>query len=69
MAFRGGLASIAAAALLAAPVAAQAAPVREAAPVQGEELGGSPWITIAFVFAVLAAMLLVVGNSDNPHSP
>ena len=66
MILRGVLASTAAAAFAATPLAAQAAP-REDAPVAGEQLGGSPWITIAVVFAVLAGLLLIVGNSDGPE--
>jgi len=68
MILRGALASIAAGALAATPLTAQAAP-REASPVAGEDLGGSPWITIALVFAALAGLLLIAGGSDNPTSP
>ena len=68
MGFRKSLASIAAAALVASPVAAQAAP-REATPVEGEQLTGNPWIPIAVAIAVLAVILLVALDDETPDSP
>jgi hypothetical protein len=69
MGFRQSLASIAAVSLVVSPIAAQAAP-REATPVEGEQLAGSPWIPIAVAFAVLAIILLVaLDDNDNPQSP
>ena len=57
--------------LAASPVAAQSVD-RTPAPTESapsEQLGGSPWITIAIVFAILAGILLLTGGSDNPSSP
>ena len=68
MGIRTSLASIAATALVVSPVAAQAAP-REATPVEGEELDGNPWIPIAVGFVVLAIILLVALDDENPQSP
>ena len=68
MGIRTSLASIAAAALVVSPVAAQAAP-REATPVEGEELDGNPWIPIAVGFVVLAIILLVALDDETPQSP
>jgi hypothetical protein len=69
MGIRKSLASIAAISLVVSPVAAQAAP-REAAPAEGEQLSGHPWIPIAVAFAVLAIILFVaLEDNDAPDSP
>jgi uncharacterized membrane protein HdeD (DUF308 family) len=68
MGFRKSLAPFAAVALIASPISVQAA-AREAAAAQSEQLAGHPWIPIAVIVAVLAAILLVVGDNDNPTSP
>lgn len=68
------LVSIAAgAALVAAPVAAQAAPVRVASPVAGdsENLAGGSLLIPALVFAAVTAFLALVlfDDGDEPVSP
>lgn len=59
----------AAAALVAAPVAAQAAPARIGSPVaEDEQLNGALLpVLAAIVFALL--LILVVDNPDEPTSP
>jgi hypothetical protein len=68
MVIRRTLACIAAAALMAAPVAAQAAP-RAPAPVEGEELAKNSWVPFAVGLIVLVIILLVVLDDDEPESP
>jgi hypothetical protein len=68
MGIRKSLASIAAVALVASPLAAEAAP-REAAPVEGEQLDGNPWIPIAVLFIVAAIILFVALDDETPDSP
>jgi hypothetical protein len=68
MIMRSLLASLSAAALVATPIAAQAAP-RQATPVEGEEIAGNPWIPIAVLVAVLAAILIVASDDNGPTSP
>ncbi len=63
------LASISALALAAAPLAAAGAAPRGSAAVAGERIGGHKWAPILALFAVLAAVLLLAGNSDRPTSP
>lgn len=71
MGFRKSLASLAAAALVAAPVAGQAAQFapREAASAEGEQLTGNPWIPIAVLVVALAVILLVALDDETPDSP
>jgi hypothetical protein len=60
--------------LIAAPIAAQAAPVandRSAAATQGEQLAGFGWGWIFAVLVVVGVILIVVSDSDEnaPTSP
>ena len=63
----------AAAALAAAPVAAQAAqatPARASSPMaQEEQLGGAMWPVLAAVGFALVLLFLLDDDSDNPTSP
>jgi hypothetical protein len=68
MVMRSLLASLSAAALVATPIAAQAAP-RQATPVEGEEIAGNPWIPIVVLITVLAAILVVASDDNGPTSP
>jgi hypothetical protein len=70
MKVRNLAAAAAAVTLLAAPVAAQAAPQRAAAPTeQGNELRSS-WVVGIFAFAALIAGALLLAKNDNdPASP
>jgi hypothetical protein len=68
MVIRNMLASIAAVSLVAAPVAAQAAP-RTSAEVEGEQLAGNPWIPFAVGLIVAVIILLVVFDDDDAESP
>ena len=63
--------SAAAAALAAAPVAAQAAPQRTAAPVsaESEQLGRSPLLIILAIFIVVALGIVALNGDDDPVSP
>ena len=63
--------SAAAAALAAAPVAAQAAPQRMAAPVstESEQLGRSPLLIILAIFIVVALGIVALNGDDDPVSP
>ena len=63
-----------AASLVAAPLAAQAAPVatadRAGSEVQGENLrGGFVIPLVALVAVILGILALTGGNNDRPHSP
>jgi hypothetical protein len=60
--------------LIAAPIAAQAAPVasaRSASDVSGQQLAGFGWGWIFAALVVLGVILIVVSDSDEslPHSP
>ncbi len=74
MILRGVLASISAGALAATPLAAHAAPrdaapvARDATPMEGEHLGGSPLIPIVLIALVLAA-ILALSSGDKSVSP
>jgi hypothetical protein len=60
------------AALAATPIAAQAAPQRISAPVaaESEELGGSPWLLIIGIAALLALGVVLLSDGDEePTSP
>jgi hypothetical protein len=70
MKFRNLAAAAAAMTLLAAPVAAQAAPQRAAAPtVQGNELRSSWIIGIFALAAIIAAIVIATKNDNDPVSP
>lgn len=71
MKFRNVAAAAAALSLLAAPVVAQAAPQRAAAPAQeGSELTGSSWIIAILAFAaIIAAIVIATKGEDDPVSP
>ncbi|HSQ96134.1 MAG TPA: hypothetical protein VLM18_08600 [Croceibacterium sp.] len=65
------LAAIAALGLLAAPIAAQAAPARVPTPVgQNEKAGGGTILYVALAaFAVAQVVLLVTDHNNNDHFP
>lgn len=70
MKVRNLAAAAAAVTLLAAPVAAQAAPQRAAAPTeQGNELRSSWLIGILAVAAIIAGILIAAKNDNDPVSP
>ena len=61
--------SLAALTLVAAPVAAQAAPARTSAPAAEEnEMAGS-WLWIAVAIAVVVGAILLLDDSDDAVSP
>lgn len=59
------------ASLAVAPVAAQAAPQRTAAPVsaESEEIRGNPFILPVLFAIALAIGIILLSNSDDPESP
>ena len=61
----------AAAAMATAPVTAQAAPSRVAAPVtaESEELRGSPFLAPIIIALIVALTILATSGGDNPQSP
>jgi hypothetical protein len=66
---RAVIGSMIGATLMASPLTALAIP-RETAPVEGEQLRGSPLLAIVAVFAILSAILLLsAGSDDEPISP
>ena len=69
--FRKFVSSAAAAALLAAPIAAQAAPARTSSPVaQEEELTGIGFLPIIIGLGLLVVLFLAIDSEDElPHSP
>jgi hypothetical protein len=70
MKFRNLAAAAAAMTLLAAPVAAQAATERAAAPVeQGSELASGWVLGILALAAIIAAIVIAVGDDNDPVSP
>ena len=71
MTFRKLAAAAAALSLTAAPVVAQAAPQRAAAPAEeGSELTGSSWILAILAFAaIIAAIIIAVDGDEDPVSP
>ncbi|MGX7951875.1 hypothetical protein ACWPM1_04835 [Tsuneonella sp. HG249] len=71
MKFRTLAAAAAALSFTAAPVAAQAAPQRAAAPTEeGSEMGGSGWILgVLALAAFIAAIIVATGNEDDAVSP
>jgi hypothetical protein len=70
MTFRNLAAAAAAMTLLAAPVVAQAAPQRAAAPVeQGSEMGSSWILGILALAAIIAGIIIAVGDDNDPVSP
>lgn len=65
MKFRNVAAAAAALTLAAAPAVAQAAPQRTAAPTEeGSELGGS-WLLAILAFAAIIAALVIALGDDN----
>jgi hypothetical protein len=70
MKVRNIAAAAAAVTLLAAPVAAQAAPQRAAAPAeQGNEMRSSWILGIFAIAAIIAGVLLATSNDNDPVSP
>ncbi len=71
MKFRNLAAATAALSLLAAPVVAQAAPQRAAAPTEeGSEIRGSSWIIALLAFAaIIAAIIIALKDDNDPVSP
>lgn len=64
------LASATAVGLMAAPVAAQAAPVRAATPVgDSEELAGQPFILYAALAAFAIGMVILLASDDSDEAP
>jgi hypothetical protein len=67
------LSGFVASSLIAAPIAAQAAPVadRSASAVKGDQLAGLGWGWIFAVLVAIGVILIVVSDSDEtaPHSP
>lgn len=61
----------AAAAMVAAPVVAQAAPQRLPAPVaaESEALGGSPFLLPLLIAALVGILVVVSSDGDEPTSP
>ena len=61
----------AAAGLAAAPLAAQAAPPRVAAPVaeESESLGGSPFLIPIVLAIVVALSIVLITDGEAPESP
>lgn len=65
MTLRSVLAPAIAAVLVFAPVAGQAAPVREAAPVsEHEAIAANPWVPWLFGLAALIAIIVVVTDDE-----
>ena len=71
MKFRTLAAAAAALTLTAAPVVAQAAPQRAAAPTEeGSELRGSGWIIgLLALAAIIAAIIIATKGENDPVSP
>jgi hypothetical protein len=66
------LSALVASSLLAAPIAAQAAPVaRTSTPAKGEQLAGFGWGWIFAAAIVIGVILIVISDEDEdlPHSP
>jgi len=64
------LASATAVGLMAAPVAAQAAPARAATPVaDSEQLAGEPFILYAALVAFAAGMIILLADNDRDEHP
>ncbi len=66
------LSALVASSLLAAPIAAQAAPVaRTSTPAEGEQLAGFGWGWIFAALIVVGVVLIIVSDSDedDPVSP
>jgi hypothetical protein len=65
------LSALVASSLIAAPIAAQAAPARTSTPAKGEQLAGFGWGWIFAALVVIGVILIVVSDSDEdaPHSP
>lgn len=64
------LASATAVGLMAAPVAAQAAPVRAATPVaDSEQLAGEPFILYAALAAFAIGMIILLASDDSDEAP
>jgi hypothetical protein len=63
--------TVAAAALTVAPLGAQAAPPRVAAPVaeESEDLGGSPLLILVVLAIGLALSIVLITDGDAPKSP
>jgi hypothetical protein len=60
-----------AAAIAVAPVTAQAAPSRAAAPVTGEseEVRGSPFLAPIIIAIIVALAIVATTSGDDPQSP
>lgn len=72
MKIRNIAAAAAALTLVAAPVVAQAAPVRAAASTEdSSEIGGSSWLLAVLAIAAIAVGIYIAvdGGSDDPVSP
>jgi hypothetical protein len=64
------LATATAVGLMAAPMAAQAAPARAASPVaSSEELAGEPFILYAALAAFAIAMVILLADDDSDEAP
>lgn len=63
--------TVATAALAVAPIAAQAAPPRTAAPVaeESEELGGSPFLIPIIIALVVGLIIVAITDGEEPESP
>ena len=66
------LSALVATSLLAAPIAAQAAPVaRTSTPTKGEQIAGFGWGWIFAALIVIGVAIIIASDSDEdvPHSP